>query len=199
MPYSIPYLIFILFLLSIFFLQNSINFTQRSIRALNMAVTLVFLLFFGFRGFIGWDWTLYFPFYEQLGNIFHLNFSEHRFDIGFVIYASLIKTLNFDYHSFVFISTLIDVVLLHIFFKRYLPEKYYALGFAVFFAFWGFILETDLMRNVKGMLLFLLSLKYIENRNLSKFLLLNMLGLSFHWSSIVFFPLYFFLEYQHEQ
>ena len=194
MPYSIPYIIFISFILSIFFLQNSLKLTQRTVMILNLSVFLAYLLFFGFRGFIGWDWTIYYPFYEKLDNLFQLNLEKIMFDIGFTIYASLIKTLGFGFHSFVCISTFINVILLHVFFKRYLPEKYYALGFAIFVVFGGFVFETDLMRNIKSLLLFLLSLKYIENRSPYKFLLFNILGLFFHWSSIMFLPLYFFLH-----
>jgi hypothetical protein len=64
----------------------------------------------------------------------------------------------------------------------------------LFLVFYGLTFEADLMRNVKSLLLFLLSLKYIENRNWVKYFLLNFIGLSFHWSSFIFLPLYFFLH-----
>jgi hypothetical protein len=161
---------------------------------INLTVPVAFLLFFGFRGFIGWDWTVYYVFYERLPLLFHLNFSNQVFDLGFVICASLLKSITSNYHVFVFVNVLVDVILLHLFFKRYLPEKFYALGFVLFLVFFGFVLETDLMRNIKSLLLFLLSLKYIAHRKLLLFLLFNLIGLCFHWSAIVFLPLYFFLH-----
>jgi hypothetical protein len=161
---------------------------------INLTVPVAFLLFFGFRGFIGWDWTSYYVFYKRLPSLCQLSFSNQVFDVGFVICTSLLKSITSNFHVFVFINVLIDVILLHLFFKRYLPEKFYALGFALFLVFFGFVLETDLMRNIKSLLLFLLSLKYIENRKFLLFLLFNLIGLCFHWSAIIFFPLYFFLH-----
>jgi len=58
----------------------------------------------------------------------------------------------------------------------------------------GFILEVNLLRNIKSVLLFLISLRYIENRKFFKFLILNLLGILFHWSAIIYLPLYFFLH-----
>lgn len=194
MPYSVPYIIFLIFVLLIFYLQNSVSLTVGAVRILNITVPLSFLLFFGFRGFIGWDWNLYYPFYIRLDNIFNVQLNVQPFDVGFVIFASIIKTFTSNYHYFIFLNSLIDVVLIHVFFKRYLPEKYYVLGYAVFFVFFGFILETDLLRNAKSFLLFLFSLKFIENRCFAKYFLINLIGFFFHWTSLFFFPLYFFLH-----
>jgi hypothetical protein len=192
MPYSFPYICLCVFFLLVFFIQNTIKITPP--KAVILIVPVAFLLFFGCRGFIGWDWTAYYPFYKELPSLFHLDFSNQVFDVGFIIYAALLKTITSNFHVFVFINVLIDVLLLHLFFKRYLPEKFYALGFALFLVFFGFVLETDLMRNIKSLLLFLLSLKYIEDRKFLLFLLFNLIGLWFHWSAIIFFPLYFFLH-----
>jgi hypothetical protein len=40
----------------------------------------------------------------------------------------------------------------------------------------------------------MLSLKYLENRNIIPYMLLNLLGFLFHSSAIIFLPLYFFLH-----
>jgi hypothetical protein len=194
--YSIPYLALALFFLIVFVIQNSLKLTEKTTLYINATVPIAFLFFFGFRGFIGWDWFNYYPFYNGLPNIFHLNQFENKslFDIGFVISSSLIKTFFTNYHTFIFINTLIDVLLLHIFFKRYLNEKYYAFGFAVFLVFFGLLMEIDLMRNIKALLLFLMSLKYIENRSPVKYFSLIVVAILFHWSAIVFIPLYFFLH-----
>jgi hypothetical protein len=178
----------------VFFIQHTVKLSPKKAVIINLTIPVIFLLFFGFRGFIGWDWTVYHVFYNRLPSLFYLNFSNQEFDIGFVFCSSLLKSITSNYHVFVFVNVLIDVILLHLFFKRYLPEKFYALGFALFLVFFGFVLETDLMRNIKSLLLFLLSLKYIENRKFMLFLLFNLIGLCFHWSAIVFFPLYFFLH-----
>jgi hypothetical protein len=194
MPYSIPYIILTIFFLFVFFVENTINFKQNSVSFLNFIVLLSFIFFFGFRNFVGWDWTMYAPFFKNLHPISSFLTQVGNLDWGFMIYASIIKQFSANFHLFVFFSTFLNACLLHVFFKRYLSEKFYALGFAVFLVFFGLILQVDLMRNIISLLLFLLSLKYIESRNFLNYLILNLIGLSFHWSSLVFFPLYFFLH-----
>lgn len=175
--------------------QLGLKLDVKSMKSLNWSVWIIFVVFFGFRGLIGWDWHSYYPFFKSIKPIFEFNFNtETPYDKGFVIYATIIKACTKEYNLFILISTIIDGVLLHFFFKRYLPMYLYTFGFVVFIVMEGLIMEVNLMRNIKGLLLFLLSIQYIEKRNLTKYFLLNLLGLSFHWSSIVFFPLYFFIH-----
>ena len=187
--YSLPYLSLLIFFLGIAGMQLGLPLEEKSRRYINFVVIIVYILFFGFRGFIGWDWTNYYLFFKNLDAS-----NLKGFELGFVYYTYLIKSLFHTYQVYILISTIIDVILLNIFFKRYLNEKYYALGLVVFICFSGFILETDLMRNVKSILLFMISLKYIENKSFVKFLALNIVGVLFHWSSLVFLPLYFFFQ-----
>ncbi|MDD3321892.1 MAG: EpsG family protein [Paludibacter sp.] len=197
MPYSIPYIFLIIFLFLLSLLQLS-NYNSNEIgnKSLNYIALIAFILFFGFRGFIGYDCMVYYPFFEKLSTIQQLNLTQYTgsFDIGFVIYASIIKTIYADFHFFIFSSTILDVILLSFFFKRYLNKRYFIFGFLMFLGFYGFLLEIEQIRNVKSLLLFLISIKYIENRNLFKFMLFNILGILFHWSSIFLIPLYFFIN-----
>lgn len=189
MQYSLPYILLLLFFLGIAAIQLGLPLDEKLRKHINLLVIIVYVLFFGFRGLIGWDWSNYYPFYKNL-NTHNLS----GFELGFVYYTYLIKSTFHSFQSFILISTIINAILLNIFFKRYLSEKYYALGIVIFIGFSGFILETDLMRNVKSILLFMLSLKYIENKKFLKFLILNIIGISFHWSSLVLLPLYFFFQ-----
>jgi hypothetical protein len=85
------------------------------------------------------------------------------------------------------------MAILHTCFKRYIPN-YYVFGFIVFFVLGGCIIEINLLRNIKAILLFMLSLRYLQERKIVPYLLLNLIGVSFHLSAIVYFPLYFFLH-----
>lgn len=103
---------------------------------------------------------------------------------------SVVKIFSSDYHVFVFISALIDVWLLSIIFKRYSVS--FALSFAVFMAF-SLILEVNLMRNIKSILLFLLALPYLEKRKFIPYVLMIAAAMLFHSSAIIYIPLYFVL------
>jgi hypothetical protein len=190
----LPYIgfIIVLFLFSVLQMQGHLN--ERTNKLLNLLVILFYIVFFGLRGFVGYDTIMYYSFFQNLDTISYLNLHNQNFDLGFVIYASLIKTVFPNFHFLVLISVIIDVYLLHLFFKEYLPAKYYILGYIFFLGFYGYIYEIEQMRNIKSLLLFLLSIRHIENRNFLRFLILNLIGLTFHWSSFVFIPLYFFIH-----
>ncbi|MDR0571480.1 MAG: EpsG family protein [Rickettsiales bacterium] len=168
--------------------------TTRNVRRLTVAS---FIFFFGLRGFVYTDWYNYYPFFNALPTIgdnglYHV-FHNSTYDIGFELYAVLIKSLWPNYFFWIFISSCIDMAILHICFKRYAPN-YYVFGFIVFFILGGDIMEINLMRNVKAILLFMLSLRYLQERKIAPYMLLNLIGVSFHLSAIVYFPLYFLLH-----
>ena len=106
----------------------------------------------------------------------------------FVIYTSIIKTLTDNWNVFIFLSTLIDLLIISLVFKRY--SSNYSLSLLLFFTL-NIGLEFDLMRNMKAILLILLSLQYIKQRNLLKFLLIIVAAFMFHRSALMFIPLYF--------
>lgn len=197
MPFfSIPYLGLILFYISLVLIDISKQSTPKLHFIIRLSCCLAFLWFIGLRGFIGTDWYSYYAIYDKAVPISELldYFSKEQFiEFGFGIYISFFKTIGLNYHFFVFISALFDVLILNFFLKKYSP--YYALGFLVFFAFEGLGMP-DLMRNVRSIMFFLLSLNYILERKLLPFLLLNFIGLCFHASAILYFPLYFILHKQ---
>nr|WP_307775522.1 EpsG family protein [uncultured Cetobacterium sp.] len=136
-----------------------------------------------FRGFLGWDWYFYYPSFMH---------GSYIYEKGYMIYTKLIGGIYKNYIFYQSINVIIDFSILYVIFKRYC--KYPLLTFAIFFMVQGLPMEVDLMRNMKAILLFMLSLKYIEERNIYMFLLLNIIGVSFHTSAIIYFPMYFLLN-----
>ena len=55
-------------------------------------------------------------------------------------------------------------------------------------------MEVNLMRNMKSIILFLVSISYLEKRKFIPYLILNVIGIFFHISSIVYLLLYFVLS-----
>ncbi len=200
MPYSIPYILLICFFLLIATFQLGVQLDQKTRRYLNYIVILTYILFFGFRGFVGWDWYNYYPYFTNLPNFTNLptisNFipEKNRYEFGFSLFSVLIKSINPDYNFYILINCIVNITLLSIFLKRYVPSNLFAFSLVTFIVMEGFILEVNLLRNIKSVLLFLISLRYIENRKFFKFLILNLLGVLFHWSAIIYLPLYFFLH-----
>ena len=203
--YSLPYILFLLYLILLMFLEfRCIKYNQNT-GIIRLATIAGFLFFFGLRGFVFTDWLIYKPLFEEMPTLFggNLNIITDRFstnietgfrgtELGFIYFTVIFKTIIPNYIAWIFFNTLIDVLLLDIFFRHY--SKYYVLSFIIFVTFGGLGLEFNLLRNVKAILLFLLSLKYLHSRQLIPYMLLNILGCVFHASSLIFLPLYFILH-----
>lgn len=128
---------------------------------------------FGFRGFVGWDWVNYYPAYQEIVPLFSRgylnNYDIGTFEGGFVTFMSVVKLISSNYHFFILICVVIDVSILHVFFKRH--SSNYAFSFLIFIALY-LGAELDILRNMKSIGLFLLSVKYIQQRRFLPYLLL---------------------------
>lgn len=157
---------------------------------------IIFLLFFGFRGYVGWDYQEYYLYFKQCPTLssntnFWKSATSLEFEIGYSVYMILCKSISNNYHVFVFISTLIDCVALSYIIKRYSDNV--ALSFLLFLTF-SLPLEIDLMRNIKGMFFIYLAIPYIIERKSIKYFALTALATTFHFTTILFIPLYFVLN-----
>lgn len=145
------------------------------------------------------DFISYYPLYNDTNSLWNL--TESSFNVlvepGFVVYMSFFKSMGFDYFAWIAISSLFDIIVLAIVFKRYCKSMILPLIFYI--AFNGLLIEFNLYRNIKGMDLFLLSLPYLQERKILPYIVLNLIGCLFHSSSILYIPLYFVLNYRMSQ
>ena len=141
--------------------------------------------FLGLRGFIGWDWWAYYPSYNNLPSGFN-------YEIGYEIWSNIFYKIGLSYHHFTFINTVADILILAYVLKKY--SKYPIFSMFLFLAVQGLSFEVDLLRNAKAVLLFIISIQFIKERKLIPFLILNILGMTFHISSIIYLPMYFILN-----
>lgn len=194
MIYSIPYVILVLIygLLADYYRRLDDVGKLR----VNMACVVIFLLFFGFRGFVGQDWSNYYPVFSQLSSAnigdFFYSFDETSFEPGFVLLLLCCKSIFDSYHFMVFIVVLINVFLLFRFLLKNVSNI--PLALIVFLCMGGLIMELNLLRNSISILIFLNTLKYIKERKPLPFFIWNLLGMTFHVSSILYLPLYFFFH-----
>lgn len=141
--------------------------------------------FLGLRGFIGWDWWAYYPSYNNLPNGFN-------YEIGYEIWSNIFYKIGLSYHHFTFINTVADILILAYVLKKY--SKYPIFSMFLFLAVQGLSFEVDLLRNAKAVLFFIISIQFIKERKLIPFLILNILGMTFHMSSVIYLPMYFILN-----
>lgn len=193
--YSIPYLIFLWILILLVFLEFWQIDRKQGNKVVRQLTLLIFIIFFGFKGYIGRDIFNYYDFFSQAPTLWNWNnkwLENGHFEIGFTMYVACIKSIFPNFLFFNFIDTILNAWLLNTIIKRY--SKYYTFSFVIFIVFYGHILEMEQIRNCKSILIFLYSLKYIEDKKILPYMLFNLLGFSFHFSSIVYFPLYFLIN-----
>lgn len=181
--YSTPYIILI-----IIFIINGFLESKKNKSRIIIIDIIIFILFFGFRGYIGADWENYYHFFE---NITSIKIYETNFEPGYYIYNYIINIFSDEYVLFTIISSTINITFLTIFFNRCkIPISW---GIAIYICMM-IIYETNLMRNAKSYILFLYSLQYIIKKQFNKYFVINLIGILFHKSSIIFIPLYFILN-----
>ena len=164
-------------------------------------VIILYQFFFGLRGFIAWDWHHYYPRFLTSIGIFEVikngNFifntgTSVSYEIGYQVWMSLFKSLTNNYHIYLFLTTLIDILAISYILFKYSPYPVFSI--LLFLGFGGLQIQLDLMRNIKGILLFLISLDYLSENKKIKYFLINILALSFHRTSLLYFPLILFLK-----
>ncbi|MGL4404021.1 MAG: EpsG family protein [Fusobacteriaceae bacterium] len=135
------------------------------------------------RWFVGWDWYNYYPYFQG---------KSQNFEKGYIFFTELTKRFTNEYQVFVAFNTLIDCLFLLWVIPRY--SNYPITTLMLYLGINGLPLEVDIMRNVKSIMIFLLSIEFIQKKKFIFFLGLNILGAFFHVSSILYIPLYFILQ-----
>lgn len=194
MMICIPYLILVIILFCLYTLEKNPIYEGLKKRIIILAY-FILLIFIGLRGHIMSDFITYYPFYKNLPNIVNIekfDFTKYPFEPGFVMYSSLVKTLFDNYFIWIFVNTLIDSLVFAYVFRRYCKSMILPLIFFVVFN--GIIFEFNLYRNVKAIDCFLLSIQYVLNKKLYKYICLNLIGFLFHTSALIYLPLYFIIN-----
>lgn len=194
MFYSIPYVILIAFFgFSAFYYHSSENDNTK--KKIVISSLTVFFIFFGFRGFIFSDWISYYPYFQtcDIDDIISFELgSPDYMEPGFTSFMIVCRAIFDDFQFFVFISTLIETVLLYRFISKRVDNI--PLALAIFLVFEGFMIIVNLMRNAMSILIFLNALDFLEKRKPIQYFGLCILAITFHYSAIIYFPLYLFIN-----
>lgn len=194
MIYALPYLLLVCLYGGLGVFYHKAEDEQKRLY-IKIASVATFLFFFGFRGFIFFDWSVYYPQFYALPDfqtLFTQDVSKWISNPGYVLLNVACKAIVPDYHFLVFVCSSFSTILLYRFFSRYSDNIPWS--FALMLSFNGIMIFTDLMRNSISILLFLNSLQYLHERKPLQYFALNLLGLTFHYSAVMAIPLYFFLH-----
>ena len=197
MEYSIPYLsILIYFGASAFFFGHTENRAKQ--QHIVLLSILVLYVFFAFRGYVYSDWTSYAELLRDVewDDVFRITDPHQKAVVrepGFTILCVLCKSITSEFAFLVIVITTIDTALFCHFLKQW-DIRNLPFVFILFITFDGISIMFNLYRNQIAIFIFLNSLTYLIQRKPLPYFALCLLALSFHLSSIVYFPLYFFLD-----
>ena len=193
-----PYFLLLLIYGCLALLYHSID-DKRARGLIQVSSVILFIIFFGLRGFIFYDWKSYFSWFASLDTSIQKTIQSFSgflvnrpFEPLFTLLGVCCKIIYDDYHFFVFVCTSLNLFLLIRFFTR---NNVYNLPLAllVFLSLNGIYLSTDLMRCSIALFLFANALEYIPQKKPLKYFFICIVACGFHISSIIYFPLYFIL------
>lgn len=158
----------------------------------NIWYVISFLLLFFFlasRVNLGRDWNNYLDLYRDALYI-PFSFSE-SFEFGFLIILKFLRSLNADFQWFIIISSLITLLLFYRSFRKF----YYLLpyGILIFFTQWGYPVAINTIRQAIAIFAFMCAVTYIgstEKHALLKYLSFIFIGCLFHYTVLLFIPVY---------
>lgn len=178
-PYIIVYSIVILNLI----------FNKENNKYINFTVFVLFILFFALRNNVGNDWQ----FYEMYFN----NIQKHgvilyNFEPGYYLLNIIGAYFIPNFRAFVIVISLIMGVFFWISSSKYSNNFGLLLLLSSFYIFYP---SLEIMRQGLSLILFYYSLAYIEKQP-KYFLIINLIGISIHYSAVITLIFYVFYKYK---
>ncbi|WP_308690552.1 EpsG family protein [uncultured Treponema sp.] len=192
---SISYIIYFSFLYLCAFPKHF----KKNEELIKYLVIFSLIIFIGLRGYVATDYSVYAIKYREAATLLDDNFIGYflspasSFEKGFTLFMCFCRTFSDNYFFFQLINFLIDLYLFNIFINYFLDKKLHIIAYIALFCFQGFIIELNLLRNSKAIMMFCVSLIYLDKRKYLNYCLLNFLGSLFHISAIFYFVLPFFI------
>ena len=179
----LPYYVF--FTLLIFCCFTEVYTEGRVNKLLYPFVFFLYLFFFCFRGFVGWDIINYYANYQ---------YNEHdTFEVGYSVLVDIFRCLDLDFFIFIFIITFLQSFFLFKVLKRYSPYPILSLWLCISISALNIQIET--LRHNFLLIIFLYSLEFIKNRDLKSYTMCMLIGVLFHKIAFLLWIVYFLYHY----
>lgn len=195
----IPYIVLIL--LAVLCAATDVAPTRNRI-VLFIPFFLVMFAIVAFRDHLGGtDYMMYEAFYSRIvplkdyfNGLYEPFYRTKSFEEGYVFISCLIKTFDFTNgpYFYMFAIALINFCIFFPSLKEYTPYVMIAILFFMYKAF--FWHEFTLLRQSLAISLFTFSIRYVQRGQNWKYILINLLGVSFHTTAIILLPLCFFMK-----
>lgn len=184
------------FFASVLILVFTVNKSKEDQKALVTYFLIALGIFVGLGDMLGgYDRYIYAELFDSMADVTHRGgnpwlsypFAFYGSEFGYGTFCALLTYITGNRYIFIFIATMVIYTLLIISLRQYVDNAPFAV--VIFMGLWFFFTFTYL-RQVIGCTVCWLSVRYIINRDLPRFLLVWFIGFSFHNSAIVFLPMY---------
>lgn len=185
----LPY-IFILVPLAIFSLLELFHINSKQQKLLLFVSFLLLWLFSGLRYNIGMDYPAYKELYENSLSKLNPDIKE----LGWAYFFYWFRNIGCPFELIILMISFFTIYCVFLFIQRYSP--YPLLSILIFFCFTQYYTYTfNVMRQCLACYIFLASLKYIEERNMVKYMInIGFTVFFVHLTAIILLPLYFILH-----
>lgn len=178
-------------LILVFVASKSKNTKNEKLLAFISAVPLTIIS--GFRYNVGADYygyTNFFNIYKNNPNSAYIS----NFEIGFKLMTKIIQLFTIK-PMWMFMS--ISIIISYFIFKAIYEESPTpVLSIFLYISMQFYFYSMNGMRQFIAMSIFLYSIRFIRSRKFFPFLILNLIGMSFHSSALVYLPLYFIYNFK---
>lgn len=184
------------FFASVLILMFTVNKSKEDQKALVTYFLIALGIFVGLGDMLGgYDRYIYGELFDSMADVTHrggnpwtsFSFAFYGSEFGYGTFCALLTYITGNRYIFIFIATMVIYTLLIISLRQYVDNAPFAV--VMFMGLWFFFTFTYL-RQVIGCTVCWLSVRYIINRQLPRFLLVWFIAFSFHNSAIVFLPMY---------
>lgn len=179
---DVPYFLIYFFLL-IFCSLGSVTKN----RFFLICVFILFSIFSGFRYYVGVDYVNYVK-------IYNLEEGYGSRELGFNLILDFLRYIGASYQFMFFIMAVVMQILVYNIIKRYNYSVW--ISVFIYYCISPFYIATfNGMRQYLAIAVFIVALKYIEQKKIFKYIVSLLLGgFFFHESILVFIPLYYILN-----
>lgn len=195
--------IIILVIIAIISVFDYTNISVFSKRLLSWIIFLVFVFIAGFRynfGGVGNDWTVYQNYFRHAPSFFGvfinpglLYDSKQYYEVGFTIINVLLKTLTDNEQYFFLGCQIITSTLLYLNIQTYARRDKLICLF-VYFGTLFLSLDLIFQRQIFAVEIFLLSIRFVEQKRLIPYIISVSLAGLIHNSAFFLYPVYFVLN-----
>ncbi|MEG2869205.1 MAG: EpsG family protein, partial [Terrisporobacter sp.] len=180
----------IVILLTVFFAKTSVKSNYKIVRKLSVFLTILIpSIVAGLRYYVGTDYETYYNLYIIINSG-----EKTRIEYGFELLNKALYLIGLNEQSIFFASSLIIMFFIYKALYRYRETLDIGLGMGIFMLLYYFS-SFNVIRLMIAVSICFYNVENIKEKNFLKFLIYNLIAISFHNTAITQLPMYFVYNY----